>query len=116
MDTIRATGIRQPEYMAYMMTDIEQNVNKEKNKSKCKKGDPVMLLNHVTTKIDLAKVVDRILARQEFSAASSIFIVVPTSDNEGSSSTGGSQSSVSNTLKSRGDADKEHRASDGGKL
>lgn len=81
--------IKQDEYMIYRMsqTDLSSmHKKKGKNKQKPKNGEPIVVINHLNSGRDITTMVDELLAKNEFSGASSIFIVVPSDDNEAGNS------------------------------
>ncbi|PZC74830.1 hypothetical protein B5X24_HaOG207094 [Helicoverpa armigera] len=67
---------------------------KEISTLKSKNGEPVVVINHLNNDRDITNMVDRLLSRSEFSDASSIFVVVPSDDNEADNSSDGRNSTI----------------------
>ncbi|CAB3226412.1 unnamed protein product [Arctia plantaginis] len=67
-----------------MSSTNPSSVNETKNNSTYKDnvGEPVIIITNLNSNLDLTSVVDELITKKEFSEASSLFVVVPTSDEE----------------------------------
>lgn len=73
------------DYQDFQMSQIKLNnlpESRSEDKLKTKSGQPVVVLNQLNSEIDVTAVVDEILSNKEFCNASSLFVIVPTSDDE----------------------------------
>lgn len=84
--------------MIFRMSQTILHRMDEKNgkiKRKSKNGEPVSVVNNLTSKIDITTMVDKLLSKKQFDGVSSIFIVVPTSDDNDTENSSYGQSSTS---------------------
>lgn len=67
-----------------MSSTNPSSVNKTKINSTYKDniGEPVIIITNLNSNLDLTSVVDELITKKEFCEASSLFVVVPTSDEE----------------------------------
>ncbi|PZC74829.1 hypothetical protein B5X24_HaOG207093 [Helicoverpa armigera] len=76
----------QHEYKVYMMSQTKINFPTHQSgktkKTLTEAHAPVTILSHIPTKLDLSKLMDKILKKKRYADAASIFIVIPTSDEE----------------------------------
>lgn len=89
---------RHNEYLTFRMSQIELGHNNHMAKMTTRitnTGEPVLVINNLNSEHDITTMVDQLLSKNEFSDASSIFVVVPTSDDNDSDE---SLESVSSTI------------------
>lgn len=82
-EAIAARQRRHNEYLTFRMSQMELGYDKMRTRV-TNTGDPVIVINDLNSEHDITTMVDQLLSKNEFSDASSIFVVVPTSDDNDS--------------------------------
>uniref|UniRef100_A0A2A4JLR0 Uncharacterized protein n=1 Tax=Heliothis virescens TaxID=7102 RepID=A0A2A4JLR0_HELVI len=93
----------QHEYTVYRMSQTKinfTNTASSKTKKKPEADEPVVVLNRLPTKIDLTKLVGKILKKKQYAGVSSIFVVIPTSDDDTGDSVESSKNSNASIVSS----------------
>ncbi|CAH0703145.1 unnamed protein product [Spodoptera exigua] len=77
-------------YQIFRMSGNEANPlleKKCKHKQRTRNGEPIVVINHLNSERDITTIVDELLAKNDFSDVSSIFVLVPSEDNDADGST-----------------------------
>lgn len=86
------TTKKRNDYLSYLLSetilDSKQNISTRKTN----KGQPIVFISYMDSENDITKMVHQLLSENEFSDASSIFLVVPTSDDNDSETSSDSSS------------------------
>ena len=75
------------DYFVYTLSETKLDIKHNKQLTKTRNttnGEPVVVVSNLDSDQDITTMVDQLLSNDEFSQASSIFVVVPTSDDNDS--------------------------------